>query len=419
MNIGDALVKSVTSATKKWTKARKQAERNQAAMERYYRSTYRKETLKDIAFEVMEQAYLKASANNTLPAAARQIMYQARPLILARYDGQLDANYFTQTLLPNYLEENPDKAASWDVVFDARGNLHEPHTGIKLPLGTLAVRGYLARSHNDHKSAIDEPPQLSSAFPTFGATNRFHTVLFIEKEGFAPTLHRAQIAERYDLAIMSTKGVSTTAARTLVENLKGTRFLVLHDFDKAGFSIASTLKRSTRRYTFTDAPDVVDLGLRLTDVVEEKLEAEPVNYPKSRNARINLYENGATKEEAEFLVSDIVRGTGQRVELNAFASDHFIRWLESKLSAHGVKKVVPDDGVLANAYRHAVFVQTINQKINRANDEAQSAAESAKIPKTLRRQLDKLLKNNPALAWDDALAQIVTKQNEKTAKETA
>ncbi len=410
MDIGEALIKSLTSATAKWTKAQKAAERNAAAMHRYYHSSYRRETLKDIAFEVMEQAYMKASANNTLPAAARQIMYQARPLILARYDGQLDANYFTQTLLPDYLEAYPDKAARWDVVFDARGNLHEPHTGIKLALGTLAVRGYLARSQKVHQRASDEPPQLSAAFPTFGAANRFHTVLFIEKEGFAPLLEQAKIAERYDLAIMSTKGVSTTAARTLIEKMEGARFLALHDFDKAGFSIAATLKRNTRRHTFRKVPDVVDLGLRLADVVEEKLEAEPVNYPKSQNARLNLYQNGASKAEAEFLVTDAIRGIGQRVELNAFASDHFIQWLEGKLAAHDVKKVVPDDDVLADAYRRAIYVQAVNEEIQRANDEARKISEGAKIPKTLRRKVDKLLRENQTLSWDDALAHIVQRR---------
>ncbi|HEX8843071.1 MAG TPA: DUF2399 domain-containing protein [Pyrinomonadaceae bacterium] len=410
MQIGEALVKSVTSATSKWTKARKAAERNRASMNRYYYSRSDRITIREAAFDVMDEAYMKASANNTLPAAARQIMYQARPLILERCTSEtLDANYFTQTLLPDYLEKHPDKASAWDVVFDARGHLYEPHTDIELPLGTLAVRSYLAQAGNG-KHPSDEPPQLPSAFPTFGPRNRFHTVLFIEKEGFMPLLRRAQIAERYDLALMSTKGVSTTAARALVDRLQGARFLVLHDFDKAGFTIAATLKRSTKRYRFSTRPDVVDLGLRLSDVREEGLESEPVTYPKSSRLRLNLHNNGATKEEAEFLVSDWQRGIGQRVELNALASDHFITWLERKLELHGVKKLVPDGEVLAEAYRRALFVKTINGEIKKANDEARKASESAKVPKTLRRQIDKLLKSSPALAWDDALAQIVTKK---------
>ena len=36
-------------------------------------------SIKAAAWEVMEAAYLKASANGTLPANARQVYYAARP----------------------------------------------------------------------------------------------------------------------------------------------------------------------------------------------------------------------------------------------------------------------------------------------------------------------------------------------------
>ena len=72
--------------------------------------------------------------------------------------------------------------------------------------------------------------------------------------------------------------MSSTAARHLIENLKGVRILTLHDFDKAGFSIVGTLRRDTWRYEFGEKPEVVDLGLRLEDVEAEGLEAERVYY---------------------------------------------------------------------------------------------------------------------------------------------
>ena len=43
----------------------------------------------------------RASANNTLPANARQIMYAARKYIQERTGKQLNDTYFTQTLLPD------------------------------------------------------------------------------------------------------------------------------------------------------------------------------------------------------------------------------------------------------------------------------------------------------------------------------
>ncbi len=66
---------------------------------------------------------------------------------------------------------------------------------------------------------------------------------------------QVNLAERYDLMIISTKGVSVTAARQLIDNICGDYELplfVLHDFDVAGFMILGTLQRDTRRYQFSN-----------------------------------------------------------------------------------------------------------------------------------------------------------------------
>jgi DNA topoisomerase VI subunit A len=54
---------------------------------------------------------------------------------------------------------------------------------------------------------------------TSGPSGNFGAVLFIEKEGFAPLLKAAQIAKKYDIAIMSTKGMSVVAARVLADEM--------------------------------------------------------------------------------------------------------------------------------------------------------------------------------------------------------
>ena len=56
----------------------------------------RKVTIKDAAYQVMEQAYLKASGGGTLPALARQVMYAARPIIQEMTGEFLSDQYFTQ-----------------------------------------------------------------------------------------------------------------------------------------------------------------------------------------------------------------------------------------------------------------------------------------------------------------------------------
>jgi hypothetical protein len=270
-------------------------------------------------------------------------MYAARGPIQERTGRLLDDQYFCQTLLPDYLAEHPEQASAWDVVFDARGHFAEPHTTRLVPLGTLDVRQYL----QDIAAHEVEDPDLSfvggGSFPTCGPARRFGAILFVEREGFLPLFRRVHLAERYDLAIMSTKGLSVTASRRLVDELCDTKagipLLVLHDFDKAGFSILGTLQRDTRRYEFANDVRVIDLGLRLVDVQAHHLETETVAYGRSEPSW-NLRGNGATQEEIKFLFqgSDYREFVGQRVELNAFTSDRLIAWIEAKLDSKGSRR---------------------------------------------------------------------------------
>jgi hypothetical protein len=173
--------------------------------------------------------------------------------------------------------------------------------------------------------------------------------------------------------------------------------LVLHDFDKSGFSIVGTLRRSTRRYRFSDghAANVIDLGLRVEDV--GNLETEDVYIDSPQKARANLQENGATPEEIEFLLE-------QRVELNAFASDELVEWIEGKLQQHGIVKVMPDATTLAGAYarmrRQALAQDQINQVM------AKLHAAAAAVPDKLAARITGRLEKNPALRWDAVLRAI-------------
>ncbi|HKG76667.1 MAG TPA: hypothetical protein VKA90_04055, partial [Beijerinckiaceae bacterium] len=182
-----AIINAVEGVTQKWTKQRKREERERSARRNRANVMIRRRTVtvRDAAWQIMREAYLKASANGTLPAHARQIMYAARPHIQATSDRDLGARfdqYFTQQLLPEYIEE---MRVAWNVVYDARGHFYEPHTEHEVPLGTLHVREYL------NKVRIYEPPELSfelseKRFPTFGPRHRYGAVLFVEKEGFMP-----------------------------------------------------------------------------------------------------------------------------------------------------------------------------------------------------------------------------------------
>src|SRR5207244_3309045 len=113
----------------------------------------------------------------------------------------------------------------------------------------------------------------------------------------------------------------------------------------------------TSRYKFRTKTKIIDLGLRLDDAEAMGLLSEPVAYPKCGvDPRINLLRRGASRREADFLVHRRTSSTswvGERVELNAMTSQQFIEFLERKLGAHGVAKVIPDAAMLADAYRRA------------------------------------------------------------------
>jgi hypothetical protein len=410
----EAIIGAVEGVTKKWAKQRKAEERRASARSRRaYVFRQARVTIKDVAYKVMRDAYLKASGGGKLPALARQIMYCARGPIQEETGKPLDDQYFCQTLLPDYIREHPGETAGWDVVFDARGHFEEPHTGEVVPLGTLDVRRYLG--------GIGPPGTATSAvrirhklYPTSGPPGRFGAVLFIEKEGFMPLFKEVELAERYDLAIMSTKGLSVTASRALVDRLcRDVPLLVLRDFDKSGFSIAGTLQRDTRRYEFRNDIRVIDLGLRLSDVEENDLEAEDVLYGKS-DPGPNLIENGATREEVDFLCPDAGSWcdtyTGQRVELNAFTSDALIAWLERKLKENGIKKVVPGAATLEIAFRRAAETECIKQLLDRERDAIRQRVAEMSLPDDLGRKLARRLKRNPARPWDSVLIGVVRRE---------
>ena len=407
---GVPLLKSITKVTSKWTRQRKQEERDARSRQRRSAAmiSTRRITIQEAAFCVMTEAYLKASAGGTLPANARQIMYAARGPIQELTGRPLDDNYFTQSLLPDYVDRHAEETSSWDVVYDARGHFVEPHTGREVPLGTLAVRDYLSGAESAY---LSDPGVSEHFYPTHGACSRFGAILFIEKEGFLPLLQKVQLAERYDSAIMSTKGMSSTAARRLVDSLckdGGVPLLIVRDFDKAGFSIAATLQNDTRRYTFQNTMGVHDLGLRLADVEGWNLQSEMVSYGNS-DPTSNLIENGATEEEIAFLLTGTEwrNYSGRRVELNAFTSGDFVRWLEAKLDQHGVRKVLPDEATLRDAYRRALKARRLARIVARETQRIDEELRCMVLPQNLLARVTQRLKATPELSWDGALADLV------------
>jgi len=409
MTIQDDLEKAIKKTTKRFTAEKRKVERESRLSSRgysravqYVRDTFIKEAVE----ETIEQAYMKASANNTLPAKLRQIMYALRPLV----QEQTSRPFKNTTLLDyivKYTEGHPIQTKDWDVVFDARGHLLEPHTDIFIPLGTLEVRTYL-NNWTDEELSQSERMIIPHEEDTEGPINRYKHVLFVEKEGFNELWKAVNLSERYDIAIMSTKGMSVTAARMLVERLssEGVTIFVMHDFDKSGFSILNTLRSDTDRWQYSVKPNVIDFGFGLADI--KGVEREDTFYKQGKDPAINLRDSGATESEIEVLVQQReYRGwSGQRVELNAMDSGQLVKWVEGKLQQHGVKKFIPKAEVLEEAYKKMHRVSFLQKKLDRA---AKSYKEDGlEIPDNLEKQVEETLKDSK-LCWEDAIWKILPK----------
>jgi len=217
---------------------------------------------------------------------------------------------------------------------------------------------------------------------------------------------------------MSTKGMSTTAARLLLDRLakRGVeKVLVLHDFDISGFSICGTLGTDSSRYTFNNKVPIIDIGLRLTDVEELDLLSEPFTANKNRAlVTETLKRHGATQDEIEFLLQDSSRGEihGERVELNAMTSDGLVSFIEGKFEEHGVSKIIPNDEILEQHARRMLERRMLVRKLDELLPGIRKRAEEAGLPENLHGLVEEKLKENPELPWDAAVAEIIGDEDE-------
>jgi DNA topoisomerase VI subunit B len=421
----EALSETIERVTRQFTKGKKRTHRerkqeieqehlDELSEKRSEKHTEKSE-IKSAAYSVMEQAYRMTSDDGRWPAKARQIMYAARPLVL-EITGKCwgDSDYFTQTLLPQYQIQNAEATANWNVVYDPRGHFREPHTGHSLGIGTLEIRKY----------------RDSWNTSTSGPENRYGHALFIEKEGFDALIDASRIAERFDLGLLSTKGMSGTAARELVAqwSVAGVTTFVAHDFDFSGFGIFHTLGHDTSRYSFSAAPRVVDIGLRLTDVREMNLQSESYQIYQKKDPKIKLREYGATQDELDFLVGEYHPNEkfwdATRVELNAMTSPQLVSWLERKQGEQGVEKLVPGLEMLAPIWHESQRATAFEQfetdhgeEVRRIQSELAAAQEQLRrdfngqyvepeTPEDLQEQVHDYLRTNPILPWDRAITNI-------------
>jgi hypothetical protein len=204
------------------------------------------------------------------------------------------------------------------------------------------------------------------------------------------------LAKRYDIAVMSSKGMSVTAARILVDTLcTNIPLLVLHDFDSAGIIIKDTLENDTRRYSYKSPPNVTDLGLHYDDI--EGLTPEPHS---SNISDERLREAGLSAAAIEFLSS-------QRVELNAMTSRQLVDFVQGKLRQHGIKKVIPSRTTLGAAYQMFTASDQLKKAFEDLKNERAAGSEPIRLPDDLEARVKAKLEEKPDITWHHAVRLLV------------
>ena len=280
---------------------------------------------KEIILHFLPAAVSKASGEGVYKFSQRQLYYAIRPYVITRMGKQPDYNYFCR-VLTEYEAENGNIPAMYR---DPRGVLYHPHLKEEIPLGTISVANY-------------ERPEWT-----------FNKILYSEKEGFFTILKDAKFPERFDCALLTSKGYASRAVKDLFDFLGDTDeeilFFCIHDADAAGTKIYETLQDGTMARPGRRVR-VVNLGLDPEEAMEMGLEVETAERSVSRRPVA-----GYLSDEWREWLQD------KRVELNAMTSPQFLQWLEAKIAAHGVRKVVPDNQVMRKTLQAEVNALTARQ----------------------------------------------------------
>ncbi|TWU08388.1 ATP-binding protein [Stieleria varia] len=322
-----AISEVVEFVTRDWFKRQKAIERDEGKLlrkqARAERSKQQDCTLKDAILIVLHGAVEKAAGKQKGFYTARDLYYQARPLVQKYNSEYLDQKYFDRVIDEYEIEHGILKGR----LRDPRGFLIEPHTGRKVPLGTSDVLDY------------EIPWDL------------YHTLIYVEKKNLVHAFEYAKVPERYDIAVIAAEGYATRAAKLLAQNAhreRGVRVLCLHDADPDGYNIARTLSQSSGAHDFDF--EVIDMGLTIEEALEMGLQTETFARRKQLPSGLDLSQ--AALDSFAGVATEVVRKGKKhteyrdcvRVELNALSADKdlFTEWIDRKLKQFGVaEKLIP------------------------------------------------------------------------------
>ena len=362
--------------------------------------------LLDAGFLCMEEAYNKVSNNGQYWANARQLMYAARPKML-KLSGRnsFTDSYFSQKVLPLFLQQNPDLTASWKVAYDKRGSVIQPHTGQSVGLGTVDV------DRMQKQKKLMPMTRLSSfKYTNASPERRFGAILFVEKEGFNQAIEDSGLLERYDVALASTKGNSVIALRSLLDEMvtrnPDFKVFTMTDYDISGASIKSTLTKDNElRYVFKNNIKTIPVCVswEQAETLHERGLSEPVSLDKSLDidAKFDFLvkHNNIDFDGARFLLHQ-----KRRVEINALTTKEILSLIEAAFAKYA-KKVLPDREHLEGAWHE----QLLAAYIAKVEVEVREEVATKQMPYGLLDEVTDILENEPTLAWDEAVRRIATK----------
>lgn len=285
----------------------------------------RRRSQKAIILANLQPALVKATDHGTKTALLRNLYYAVRPYVSEELGIELKYKNFC-LIIADYEAEHGDIPGLYR---DPRGTLYHPHTSQTIPLGTKAIQEY-------------KRPAWT-----------FNKILYIEKEGLAEVLKDSGWPERYDCALVSSKGFTTRAVKDLLDLLgddgEPIKMFCVHDADASGTLIFQTLQEATKTRPRRNV-EIINLGLEPWEGLELKLPTERVIRKKTKDeVPVADYVNDhpvpmnlGYETWAEWLKH-------KRIELDAMVvlDERFEGWLTRKMMAHGLtEKVIPPDDIL-------------------------------------------------------------------------
>ncbi len=347
----------------------------------------RRGDIKKNVFAVLREAY-DVAASDGQPVSQRDLYYALRDVYGSRLgrvleqDSKSPYHYFIATLLPDYRRE----VDPLPLVFSsAKGHIYEPHTRNVYELG--------------------------GPVPHDVPLHQYDKVLYVEKEGWWAPVRNSGVAERYDMAVVTSEGYSTEAQRLLVAQLGNGRdyqILVLHDADPYGYAIAHTLGAATNRMRDHHV-DVVDIGLRYEEAVNLGLRPE-VFVPKKNSISSDVVSALTPTEREAFLVPPRTR-----VELNAINRPDRAAFVDRALQEAGIReKLIPPNDVLAAEARDRLewaIRDTIDERLDMdtivttiTNELTGSVTND---PDALRLRIKQAFARRPEQSWASTVGDIV------------